>query len=155
MKPTTSQPRETSDRELPAQLQGTAEPVVVESYHAGWAKPWRGLADEDWRELERELGGRVGRFALETGKNRELAVRYGLEVIPTVMVFCGGEVVARLTGTTRAADVIRVVRSAKRQSHTIESARQELEAVSSSRDVLSPVRSILRRRSADPVARAG
>jgi thioredoxin-like negative regulator of GroEL len=157
--PNEIEPRETSDRELPALLQRSAEPVVVESYHGGWEKPWRGLSAQAWAELRRELGGRVQAAALETGRNRELAGRYGLEVIPTVLVFAGGEVVARFTGSVRAADVITAVRAALRRAETLESDRQELEAASSPRDVLTPVRSILRRRSSEvpshTLARAG
>jgi len=156
MKPTTSEPRETSDRELLALLRRSAEPVVVESYHAGWQKPWRGLSAQAWSELGRELGERVAAAAVETGRNREFAQRYGLEVIPAVLVFAGGEVVARFTGGVRVEDVIGAVRAALRRSEALESARQELEAVGTAKDVLSPVRSILRRRTGEgTLARAG
>jgi len=155
MKPTTSEPRETSDRELPALLQRSAEPVVVESHHAGWEKPWRGLSAQAWRELSREFGERVEGAVVETGKNRELATRYGLEIIPTVLVFHRGEVVARFTGTVRVTDVIEAVHVAQHRARTLESARQELEAVSPSKGVLSPMRSILRRRTSTEHALAG
>ena len=152
-------PREYGDRDLPALIHRSAEPIVVESYHAGWQSPWRGLSAEAWSELLREFGERINGACVETGKNRELAVRYELEVIPVVLVFHQGEVVARFTGRVRVEDVIPAVRAALQQAHTRESARQELEAVSSSRDVLSPVRSLLRRRTNEPaessLARAG
>ena len=154
-----AKPRECDDSGLPALVQRSAEPVVVESYHAGWTKPWRGLSAQAWSELLREFGERVNGATVETSKNRELAVRYGLEVIPAVLVFVGGEVVARFTGSVRVEDVIEAVRSALRRASTLESARQELEAASASRNALSPVRSILRRRASDgsehAIARAG
>jgi thioredoxin-like negative regulator of GroEL len=115
MKPTTFEPRETSDGELPALLRRSAEPVVVESHHAGWAKPWQALSSEARTELAREFGERVVHVTLETGANRETAVRYGLEVIPVVLVFAGGQVVARFTGSVRSADVIAAVRSILRR----------------------------------------
>jgi thioredoxin-like negative regulator of GroEL len=151
MERTTSEPRETSDRELPALLRRSTGPVVVESYHAGWERPWRGLSADAWDELARE---RVVRATLETGKNRELAARYGLEVIPTVLVFAGGEVVARFTGSVRVADVIEAVRAALHRAQTLETARRELDGAG---DVLMPVRSLLRRRTneARSLARAG
>jgi thioredoxin-like negative regulator of GroEL len=152
MKPTRSEPRETSDRELPALVRRSAEPVVVESYHAGWAKPWRCLSARAWGELARELGPRVGRVVLDTRSNRETAERYALEIIPTVLVFAGGEVVARFTGSVRAADVIAAVRSAQLRAETLKSARQELEAANTAKGVLAPVRSILRRRAEQALA---
>jgi thioredoxin-like negative regulator of GroEL len=155
MKPTTSQPPETSDRELPALLRRSAEPVVVESYHAGWVKPWRGLTAQAWSELLREFGERVNGATLETSRNREAAGRYGLEVIPAVLVFAGGEVVARFTGSVRVGDVIGAVRAALSRGQEMESARHELESASETKDVLSPVRSVLRRRTTTEHALAG
>ena len=153
-----AEPRESGDLDLPARIQRVARPVVVESHFSGWEKPWRALSAESWRELLREFGERVDSAVVETGKNRELAVRYELEILPTVLVFLGGEVVARFTGHVRAEDVIAAVRSALEEARTLQSARQELEAVSASKDVLSPVRSLLRRRtsaSSGSLARAG
>ncbi len=159
MSPNPTAPREYGDRDLPALVQRSAEPVVVESHHAGWHTPWRGFSAEAWSELLREFGERVDGAVIETSKNRELAVRYELEVIPTVLVFYQGEVVARFSGRVRVEDVIAAVRVALQQARTLESARQELEVASSSKDVLSPVRSLLRRRTSEPaestLARAG
>jgi thioredoxin-like negative regulator of GroEL len=153
------QPRESSDPELAALIRRTAEPVVVESYHAGWEKPWRGLSADAWRDLLREFGERVNGAVIETSKNRELAVRYELEVIPTVLVFLQGEVVARFTGRVPVASVIGAVHAALQQARTLESARQELKAAGMAKHILSPVRSILRRRTSEPaksnLARAG
>lgn len=146
--------RETSDRELPALLQRSARPVVVESYHAGWEKPWRGLSAQAWSELLREFGERVEGAVLETGANRDAAVRYGLEVIPSVLVFAGGEVVARFTGSVRVTDVSAAVHAALRRARNLESARLELETAGTSKDVLSPARSILRRRTSADAERA-
>lgn len=146
------EPREYGDHDLPALIHRSAEPIVVESHYAGWQAPWRALSADAWRELLREFGERVNGACVETGANRELAVRFGLEIIPTVLVFHQGEVVARFTGRVRVEDVIAAVRAALHQAHTLESAREELEAVSASRDVLSPVRSLLRRRTSEPAA---
>jgi len=148
------QPRESSDRELPALIRRSAEPVVVESYHAGWEKPWRGLSADAWRDLLREFGERVNGAVIETSANRELAVRYELEVIPTVLVFFEGEVVARFTGRVSVASVIGAVHAALQQARTMQSARQELEAAGMAKDILSPVRSILLGRTSEPAASA-
>ena len=152
-----TEPREYGDRELPSLIGRSAEPVVVESHFAGWAKPWRGLSAQGWSELLHEFGERINGARAETGSSREFAARYGLEIIPAVLVFSAGEVVARFTGSVSAAEVIDAVYAALRQAHALESASQELEAASAAKDVLSPVRSVLRRRTneAQPLARAG
>ncbi len=150
-------PRALGDRDLPALLHRAREPVVVESHFAGWDRPWRGLSAEGWQELLREFGERVNGAVLETGANRELAVRFGLEVIPTVLVFSAGEVVARFSGSVRVAEVIAAVRAALARERTLESDRRELAAASEGRGVLTPLRSVLRSR-AEPepsLARAG
>jgi thioredoxin 1 len=151
------EPLEYGDRDLPSLIHRSAEPVVVESHYAGWDSEWRGLSPEAWETLARELGGRIRCARLETGRNRGLAVRYGLEIIPTVLVFCAGEVIARFTGSVRAADVIEAVRAALQRSHAVESARRELEIVHAREKSRLSARSVLRRRTASrPVlARAG
>jgi thioredoxin-like negative regulator of GroEL len=147
------EPRECGDQELAALVQRSAEPVVVESYHGGWERPWRALSGAAWRELLRELGERVNGALVETGRNRETAVRYGLEVIPTVLVFVGGQVVARFTGRVSAEEVLAAVRAALEQARARSSGAQELEAEAAR--LLTPVRSILRRFTGDALANAG
>jgi thioredoxin-like negative regulator of GroEL len=148
MNPTLSnEPRELADRELQALLACSAEPVVVESYYAGWEKPWRALTDVDWHQLRREFGERMNAAVVETGKNRETAVRFGVEIIPTVLVFVGGVAVARLTGRVRVPALVGAVRLALEQQHQSESAKAELEGVATARSTPSPVRSVLRSRS--------
>lgn len=148
MNPTLSnEPRELADRELQALLACSAEPVVVESYYAGWEKPWRALNDADWHQLRREFGERMNAALVETGANRETAVRFGVEIIPTVLVFVGGVAVARLTGRVRVPALVASVRLALEQQLQCESARAELEVLVTARSTPSPVRSILRSRS--------
>lgn len=115
-------PRELGDRELAVLLQRSAEPVVVESHFAGWERPWRALSVEAWRELRRQLGERVHAAVVDTGASRELAERYGLEIIPEVLVFSGREVVARFTGSVHAEQVVEAVREALRRARELVSA---------------------------------
>ncbi|HEX6882856.1 MAG TPA: thioredoxin domain-containing protein [Planctomycetota bacterium] len=147
-----TKPRETSDRALPALLARSAEPVVVASHFAGWETPWRALAEGDWAVLGRELGEGVRFAVLETGANRVLATRYGLEVIPAVLVFLRGEVVARFTGRVAPAQVIDAVRTALAQERERELDERELAEVA---EPAPTVPSILRRRAAPVLAHAG
>ncbi len=140
-------PQELTDRDFPSAVLLREEPVVVEFHFAGWERPWRGLTAEAWTEIGREFGERLCRATLETGANRAMATRYGAESIPQVLVFLGGEVVARFQGRTEPGDVCAAVREALRQARSCEEAREELEALSGSRGSL--LRSVLRRRTSD------
>ena len=115
MSPTSAQPRDVDDRELPSLIHRSAGPLVVESHHAGWASPWHALPGGAWEELAREFGRRIGVARVETGRNREFAARYGLEIIPAVLIFSAGEVVARFSGQVRLDEVIEALRDALRR----------------------------------------
>lgn len=151
-----STPREATDRSLPELLLRSAEPVVLESYFAGWERPWRALSDAAWHELFLALGERVRGTVVETGLNREFAARHGLEVIPTVLVFLRGEVVARLTGRVTTAQVVAAVRQALERARERAGVELELAAQTAVREPAAPLRSILRRRAGAPaLAHAG
>jgi thioredoxin-like negative regulator of GroEL len=139
-------PRSYGDRDLPALIQRSTAPIVVESHYAGWDVPWHGLSDDAWKELAHEFDGSIEGARIETSTCRELAVRYALEVIPAVLVFFEGEVVARFSGSVRAAEVIEAVRAALEQARAVESARMELASANAAREASSPVRSVLQRR---------
>ena len=71
--------QELTDRDFPAAVLRSEVPVVVEFYYAGWETPWRALTSEAWAALQRSE--RVRTAALDTGKNRTIATRYGVEGI--------------------------------------------------------------------------
>jgi len=121
-------PHECGERALATLIEGSAEPVVLESYFGGWERPWRALSREDWRALRRELAGHGRLVAAETGASRATAVRFGLEIVPAVLVFLGGEVVARFEGRVSAARVIEALRTARREQRERVSHCLELEA---------------------------
>jgi thioredoxin-like negative regulator of GroEL len=146
-------PRKADDRSLPALIHRAAGPLVVESHFAGWETPWRALDGASWRALLLELGREVEGALVETGASRELATRYGLEVIPTVLVFMRGEVVARFTGSVEPAEIVAAVRAAQEVERTIERDERELEAAS--RQPASALRSVLPRRAEPELAFAG
>jgi thioredoxin-like negative regulator of GroEL len=146
------------DKSLPALLHGASEPVVVESYHGGWDRPWRVLDGDGWDHLRRALGERVRCAALETSTNRELALRFGLEIVPELLVFLDGEVVARFRHGAEPAAVVEAVKLALHGRRIRGEALGELDGVTAARDVLSPVRSVMRSRSGTTVpslSRAG
>lgn len=141
-------PHELDDASVFARVHHAEEPVVVETRSDCWARPWRALAARDWDELAREFGERVRLETIDTDRNRAFARRHGAEIVPQVLVFLRGQVVARLHGRVLVAELVQTVRDVLRCDRAIAEASLELEG---SVRVDSSARSVLRQRTLDVV----
>jgi hypothetical protein len=144
-------PRACDDQSLAALLR-SREPVIIESHFSGWNEPWRALAPDDWRRLHDELGAGLGCALVDTGTNREFAVRHGLEILPEVLVLLAGDVVARFHGRVDVQDLVHAVRAARDAERSRNEALQELEVTTSGAGASK--RSLFRRRGTSPTALA-
>jgi thioredoxin 2 len=63
-------------------------------------------------EAARQLEPEVRLAKLNTEAQQDIAARYGIRSIPTMILFRGGREVARISGALGAADIVRWVRSA-------------------------------------------
>ncbi|MEJ7554162.1 MAG: thioredoxin [Aquificaceae bacterium] len=74
-----------------AEVINSNKPVVVD-FWAPWCGPCRIIAPIV-EELAMEMGDRVKFGKLNTDENPNIAMRYGIRAIPTIMLFKNGEVV--------------------------------------------------------------
>ena len=71
--------------------------LVLVDFWAVWCGPCRMVAPIV-DEISKEYAGKLKVGKLNTDDNRETAAKYGIMSIPTIMIFKGGEVKARIVG---------------------------------------------------------
>jgi thioredoxin 1 len=86
--------REIEAHELDALLH--PERLTVVDFSATWCGPCR-MLEPILGELAAELDG-VDFLKVDVDRAQELAIRYGVQAVPTLIVLRGGEVVDRLMG---------------------------------------------------------
>jgi thioredoxin 1 len=79
------------------------QPVLVD-FWAEWCMPCRMLAPTI-EELAKEFAGKVKVGKVDTDANREVALKFGISAIPTVILFKGGQMVSKFVGVRPKADL--------------------------------------------------
>jgi thioredoxin 2 len=92
-------------RSFQAFVEKTDLPVVVD-FWAAWCGPCRAMAPQ-FERAAAELKTRARFAKLDTEQAQELAGRYGIRSIPTMIVFRGGRETARVSGAMDAGSIAR------------------------------------------------
>lgn len=74
-----------------------SSPLLVVDFGAEWCGPCRALAPVI-EELAEEYKGRIAVAACDIEENNDIAMRYSIRNIPTILFFRNGEVVDRHVG---------------------------------------------------------
>lgn len=80
------------------------QPVLVD-FWAEWCQPCKMLAatiDEVADTYEGKA--KIGKLDIDT--NKEVAMKFNISAIPTVLIFKGGEVAKQFVGLTRKEDIV-------------------------------------------------
>lgn len=85
-----------SDVDFDREVLQSAQPVLVDFY-ADWCGPCRAIAPIV-EEIAGELAGRLKVAKLDVDQNPETAMQYGVQSIPTLLIFKNGKEVERLIG---------------------------------------------------------
>jgi thioredoxin 1 len=86
----------TSDSSFDADVLKSSTPVVVD-FWAEWCGPCRMIAPA-LEEIAGALGDKVKIVKLNVDENPQVAAKYGIMSIPTLMMFKNGEIASRQVG---------------------------------------------------------
>jgi thioredoxin 1 len=84
-----------TDADFDAQVKG--QPLVVVDFWAEWCGPCRAIAPA-LEELAAEYDGRVAVGKVNVDENRQVAAKFGIRSIPTLLFFKDGSRVDQLIG---------------------------------------------------------
>ena len=85
-------------------------PVLVD-FHAEWCGPCKMLAPI-LKEVKDELGDTVKIVKIDVDQNQNLANRYQVRGVPTMMLFRKGELVWRQSGLVPKEQIVQAIKAA-------------------------------------------
>ncbi len=89
----------------------SADTPVLVDFWAEWCVPCGSLAPTI-DELATEFEGKAKVGKVDIDSNQDVAMKYGISAIPTVIIFKGGEVVGKFVGLSRKDDLTNALNEA-------------------------------------------
>jgi len=83
------------------------KPVIVD-FHALWCGPCK-VQSPILKEIASELGERVRVIKIDIDQNKELADRYRIQSVPTLMIFKNGEIKYKQSGVHTKQQLMNVL----------------------------------------------
>jgi thioredoxin 1 len=99
-----------SDKSFQADVLQSKEPVLVD-FWAEWCGPCRAVGPV-LEEVAGELQGKLKIVKLNVDENPETAAKYGIQSIPTLMIFKNGEMASRQIGASPKAKIVQWINGA-------------------------------------------
>jgi thioredoxin 1 len=99
--------REFTDQNWEKEVLKATEPVLVD-FWAPWCAPCRQIAPTI-EAMAGDYAGKVKIGKLNVDNNSEVATRYGIRSIPTLLLFKGGTVVEQRMGAASRAELDKLV----------------------------------------------
>jgi thioredoxin 1 len=96
-----------SDQNFESEVLKSDKPVLVD-FTAAWCGPCKALAPVV-DKLADELVGKVRVGKLDIDASPDVAARYGVRSVPTVMVFKGGQRVAQHVGIANRNELVKLI----------------------------------------------
>jgi thioredoxin 1 len=96
-----------NDQNFEQEVLKSDSPVLVD-FWATWCQPCRALAPTV-AQVAQQYEGKAKVVKLDVDNNNEVAQRYGIKGIPTLIVFKGGNEAERVVGTTSKENIARMI----------------------------------------------
>lgn len=96
--------QEITDGEFESQVIGRSGVTVVD-FWASWCGPCRMLAPI-LKEIQGELGDKIKIVKMNTDSEQQVAARYNVQGLPTMILFKGGEMQGNMVGLKSKSDVL-------------------------------------------------
>ena len=94
--------KEFTDGNFESEVLNSSEPVLVD-FWAEWCMPCRALAPTI-EKIANEYAGKVKVGKVDTDGNRDISMKFGINAIPTVILFKDGQVAQKFVGLRQEKD---------------------------------------------------